>query len=55
MIASGKYNLRVGNEYNILNTQFMRLAFVKRLTSDKRIIGKDHYWIASDEIKILKE
>lgn len=55
MIASGKYNERVGNVYNIHNTQFMRLAFVKRLTSAKRIIGEDHYWITSNTIKILKE
>ena len=55
MIASGKYNDHVGNTYNILNTQFMRLTFVKRLTSGNRIIGEDHYWITSDEIKILKD
>lgn len=55
MIASGKYDERVGDDFNIHNTQFMRLTFVKRLTSAKRIIGEDHYWINSNEIKILKE
>lgn len=54
MIASGKYNERI-RQYNIRNTQFMRLTFVKRLTSAKRIIGEDHYWVNSNEIKILKE
>ena len=33
----------------------MRLTFVKRLTSDYRIIGKDHYWVTSDVIEILKD
>lgn len=55
MIASGKYNDHIGNEYNIRNTQFMRLTFVKRLTSKHRIIGEDHYWITSNKIKILKD
>lgn len=33
----------------------MRLTFVKRLTSAKRIIGEDHYWAVANQIQILKD
>lgn len=40
-----EYNDLVGAENVIRNTEWIRLTFVKCLTPEKRIIGKDHYWI----------
>ena len=61
IVGSNKYYLmmRPGEAHDeairIKNTQFMRLTFVKRLTSEHRIIGKDHYWVIGDHIQILKD